>query len=259
MTRRIFPQQLDQQGATTGQVLTADTGAGEPHWAAPAAVAVGMDNVASFDDYFDLATGDYDHEFDRADTTSLPTGWSWVNQGASDFREVGGRARLLADGTGGTTSAEECHRMMVRALPSESSWTAVLKMPSLACFPYNYFRAGLVLRDSAGGDYTTFGRRVTNNNLLSTLSFDYWSSLHTIGSAYSASYMADQQTFLRIKKNSSTSFDFASSADGVAWRGFWGGYDPTADGLSLDQIGILGSCPSGDYCTVGLDWFRVRT
>ncbi|MGE3795117.1 MAG: hypothetical protein AB7I38_14480 [Dehalococcoidia bacterium] len=247
--------QLHQSGAELGHAVVWD---GTTWVAAPA--ATGMDVVGNFDDYFDLDTGDYDVEFDRADTTSLPPGWSWVNQGASDYREVGGRARLLADGSGGSTSTEECHRMLVRAIPSESSWTAVLKMPSLACFPYDYFRAGLVLRDSSGGGgYTTWGRRVTNNNLLTSMSFDNWSALNTLATNYSTSYMADQQTFLRIKKNSGTSFDFASSADGVAWRGFWGGYDPTADGLTLDQIGIFGSCPSGDYCTVGLDWFRVRT
>lgn len=225
MTRRIFPQQLDQQGATTGQVLTADATAGRTP-PDPASVAVGMDNLAAFDDYFDLTTGAYDHEFDRADTTSLPTDWSWVNPGASDFREVGGLARLLVDGTGDATSTEECHRMIVRPLPVESSWTAVLKMPSLACFPYNYFRAGLVLRDSAGGDYTTWGRRVTNDGLVTSMSFDNWSALNTLGTNYSTSYMADQQTFLRIRKNSGTSFDFSSSADGVAWRGFWGGPRP---------------------------------
>lgn len=251
-------QQLKQSGATNGQVPVWDNGAGVWVPGDPGG-SPGMDSVANFDDYFDLTTGTYDHEFSRADTTTVPSGWSWVNQGSSDFREVGGRARIFVSGSGGTTSTNECHRMLVRALPSEATWTAVLKMPALSCFPTAYFRGGLVLRDSSGGGYTTFGRRVTNDGLPTTMSFDNWSALHTLATAYSASYTADQQTFIRIKKNSGTSFDFASSADGVAWRTFWSGYDPTADGLTLNEIGIIGSCPSGNSCTVGLDWFRVRT
>jgi hypothetical protein len=247
-------QQLHQSGAALGHAVVWD---GTTWVAAPA--ATGMDVVANFDDYFDLATGAYDVEFDRADTTSLPSGWSWVNQGGSDYREVGGLARLYADGTGGSTSANECHRMLVRALPSESTWTAVLKIPSMACYPNTNMRAALVLRDSSGGDYVTWGRRIGASDSLANVSFDYWSALNTLDTGFGAAYMADVQTFLRIKKVSGTSYSFASSADGVAWQTFWSGYDPTANGLTLDQIGILGSCPSGSSNAVGLEWFRVRT
>ena len=249
-------QQLHASGAGLGHAVVWDG----TTWVAGTA-ATGMDVVANFDDYFNLTTGTYDYEFGAADTTSLPAGWSWVNQGDSTYREVGGLASLYSAPTGGTTDATETHRMLVRALPSESTWTAVMRITSATGYPSggDYLRAGLVLRDSSGGDYLFFGRRVASTGDVGTISADYCSSLNTVGSNLLADAITAPAAFLQVQKVSSTSYVFSASPDGIAWASAFYSADPTSHGLTLDQIGVLGGGPSGGYGnSIGLDWFRVR-
>lgn len=63
--------------------------------------------------------------------------------------------------------------------------------------------------------------------------------------------------YLRIKKNSATSYDFSVSPDGCAWVRLLGAHDPSAF-LTIDQIGF-GILP-GTVVTesVACHWLRLR-
>lgn len=245
---------------SNGYTLVADSSATPGvAWKRP---AVGVDVVPEFEDVVNLTTVSYDYEFDAADTTSLPSGWSWVNQGDSTYREVASMAALYALSSGGTTSANETHRMIVRSLPGGSAWTAVGKIPSVFGYPAggDYIRGGLVLRDSAGGDYVFFGRKISTAGDVANVAVDYFSSLNTFSSTQLTDVLSDVPRYFKITKSSATSFGFAVSANGVGWVNHVIGYDPTADGLSLDQIGFLASGPSAGFdVMMEIDWFRVRT
>ena len=255
-------QQLHQSGATDGQVIAWDDTAG--YWAPSTAVsgggggggggAAGVDDLTTFNGIYGSALG-YDQEF-NATSSSLPSGWSWVNQGSSVYNEADGKAALIATQSGGSTSGNERHRMIVRSYPSESSWQCIVKVQALAATSA-WSRWGLVLRDSASGKYYHFGRAMEDSNERANV--NYWSSLNTYGGSQPANTaLTDKAPYQRITKYSSTDFDYALSMDGIVWHTVLPTHDPTGNVASFDEIGFLFSCNDSLDMTASIDWFRIR-
>jgi hypothetical protein len=245
-------QQLHQSGAALGHTVVWDG----TTWVA-ATAATGMDVLANFDDRWGSALGSYDYEFGAADTTSLPAGWSWVNQGSSAYREVGGLATITASYTGGSTSATETHRMITRARPSESAWDLLVKIPSLNCEQVANVRAGIVARNSGSGNYLLHGRAITDANI-SRVKVDTWSALNTISTTEANSVMVSVPTHFRLTQIDASTWVFGVSNDGSIFVTL-GFYDPSGDGY--DEVGICVGLPDTgtfDVASAAIDWFRIR-
>ena len=242
--------QLHQSAALIGQV---------PVWNGTTWVADmpqdGVDSLAAFDDAYDPALGSYDYEFNAfPKSSSLPSGWSWVNQGDSLYLEAGGQGKVDVAYTGGTTNATETHRMLVRSLPSESAWFAVAKLDVLG-ERSNHVRGGLVLRNSGSGAYLFFGRSCGNPG---DVDLSTWSALSTLNTTIATREYTGPPGVFAINKAASDDWTFYVSPDGLGFTGHEYSVDLSAAGY--DQIGILGGTPNTiyDWPVLVASWFRVR-
>lgn len=193
----------------------------------------------------------YDLEFTTDDTSgTLPSGWSWVNQGTSTYVQKFGKAVLHATPP---TSGSYAWRILNRAFPTEATWTATMKfnVPDVVS---NYFHAGLLLRDSTTGKFVSFmayGSPPTFY-VMNWTNETTWSSTTT-----GAFNVPDIPSYMRIKKNSPTSYDFSYSKDGISWAPIVTAYDPTAFLTTIDSFGI-GLDSTLVERDMSIDWFRVR-
>lgn len=221
-----------------------------------AAVSSGVDDIGTYNRRFGSTPLGYDYEFDSVDTTSIPSGWSWGNQGDSTYREIAGQGRLWGAPTGGTTASEETHRMLLRGRPSESSWDAVVKLTHMS-EQGNWSRAGVCLRNSSGGNYVLAGRALGGSDL-GKCQLNLWSGFGSFSSEPVQRSFSFVPTYFRVIQYSTTSMDFLMSADGVTFYGLYFGFDPSSE--SYDQIGFYTGLrtDSYDWSVASASWFRVR-
>lgn len=248
--------QLHQSAALPGQAPVWDATAGL--WV-PANQAAGLDNAALFADRTYPPLGTYGYEFDRSYTTTLPSGFSWVNQGDGSFTEAADAAMLWAASTGGTTSTTETHRMIVRSFPSESEFSVELCAPALMGKQGTNTRGGLVIRDSGSGKYVTFGRVATDGNL-GRVRVETWSALNTLDTVEDEALLATPPTHFRLEHYDATTWSFQAGAGGDYYSYMFDGatFDPTGLVASFDQIGFYAGTPNTLADGVGLDvkWLR---
>lgn len=190
----------------------------------------------------------FDYEF-GASTSSLPSGWSWVNQGTATYNESYGAGVIDHPGAGGDDV-----KAIVQTIPGSSSFLCTAKV-SLTAEDTNYVYTGIVLRDSASGKLIVFGFGVNRGlSVIDYTSPTVWSSNRltsgTIGFVHAPQY-------LRVRKNSSTSWDFQASADGVGWRKFLTASNITGF-MTPNQIGFAVHRNGGSQAVGACHWFRIR-
>lgn len=256
---------VDTTGAADGDVLTYDTGSGLWIPAAPTGGgsgggggATGIDDLTTFNSVWGSSPTTYDEEFDGSGS-SLPSGWSWVNQGDATYDESLDLGSVFSAYTGGTTSgsANERHRMIVRGLPSESTWDAIAKIPQGLARVGSWHRIGLVLRNSSSGAYWGFWRSMEGSDQFAKVQINSWSAINTYGGSQPIDRTyTDFPRYFRIRRNSSTSYDFHVSTTGKSWFPILSAHDPS--GVGPNQIGFGFGCNDSQGLFVDLDWFRVR-
>jgi hypothetical protein len=195
-----------------------------------------------------------DEEF-NATSSSLPSGWSWMNQGPATNDEKRGWGGLLVVGNGSYNT-----RGIYKAEPSASSYEAVFKLawaivgvggsPSAQC--------GVFLRHSGSGKLVQYAIYSSNNLGIETANSATSYSGNT-GLA-TTPYQPFGQMFMRIKKNSATSYNFGISGDGVHFVDTSSTYNPqTFFGGAVTDIGFhLNSTNTGLNGTIACEYLRVR-
>ena len=192
----------------------------------------------------------YDQEFTRPGRpTTLPSGWSWVNQGTATFVERNATGALTTPVGGSGTNV----RGIVRAIPSESAWTATFGL-RLGIDTGNYSNGGIMLRDSAGGKIVSL--QYTQAALVE---YDIFASATSYTSTATNDGVRQPPRFMRVKKNSATSWDFGFSLDGITWRTIVSARNVATDlGAAPTHIGFFAD-GGAQWATVCCDFFRVRT
>lgn len=213
-----------------------------------------IDVLSEFNAAYGSTSLGFDYEFEGSGTT-LPSGWSWQNQGSAAYAEGLGVGVISGNGGAGAT-----WRSVLQSLAgAPASWTAVGKF-CLIGDTSNYFSGGLVLRDSS----------------TSKLAVTVWSSnagtpnasmsKYTNDTTYSASWGGPVSMlgglapfYLRLKKNSATSYDTAISYDGVTWGTIVTGIDVSA-WMTPNQIGFAFDQEKSATTpgAIGCHWFRMR-
>lgn len=165
--------------------------------------------------------------------SSLPSGWSWLNQGSATYSEGSGVGTVaLAAGSSGVN-----WRGIVTTPPSASTFTVVAKR--LATFGGSGDRgSGLILRDSVSDKCLTwyyYSTGASNEQHVVTWTATLGGTPTIRSSNISA---GSQHQFLRIVKNSASSWDFARSTDGVSWTTQLSAFDVGAV-FTPDQIGFV--------------------
>lgn len=228
---------------TDGQVLTAASGqATGLQWATP---------TVSRADVAPASPSAYDQEFE-ASSSSLPSGWSWVNQSTSTYLEQLGSGALDL-----TLGAADEARAIVRGINTGGSWTLTAKFQhfsigSTGTLPSRH----VVLRDSATGKEMRFSLIVDGTGVV-----DYYTS----ATAFSArrggavtilpSQTLPRLDYVKITKNSASSWDWWISTDGAAWMPMHTGINVSTD-LTPDQFGI-GANMRARRTLVNISWFRT--
>lgn len=195
----------------------------------------------------------YDYEFDGSGS-SLPSGWSWVNQGSATYLERFGAGTITSDIAGGSP-----WNIIVRSI-SGSSWDAVAKLEAVVRSAANGY-AGLIARDSSG---TKFAALSCYPGSAPSVFVEKWNSptsfnanVASLQIPMSSSAGRAAATYLRLRKNNATSYDFMVSPNGLAWFTIVPAVDLSAF-LSIDQIGF-GIVDDTTYAgAISCEWLRVR-
>ncbi|TXH11872.1 MAG: hypothetical protein E6R04_00105 [Spirochaetes bacterium] len=183
----------------------------------------------------------YDLEFDT-DTSTIPSGWAWLNQGTSTYNQKFGCGVLS---TAINADSIITLRGISRDLPSESTWTATAKIIGTNLRSTESF--GLILEDSTNGDYVTFGKN------MSGITVSHYSDYTTKVSELTPIDISDISYF-RVKYISPTNVDFLISSDGVSWNSISTGYNLSGKLTSASKLGVFSSNNE-----VAAHWLRIRT
>lgn len=194
-----------------------------------------------------------DYEFD-ANSSSLPSGWSWVNQSTSTYLEKFGAGVIAAPGVAGIQ-----WRGIVRAVPAGSSWLTTAKFGFMTKAG-NESGSGIVLRESGTSKFVVFYLYV-NNPTVHDIYVYKWTNNTTASAGFAGPIAVTtwRPRYLRIRKNSSSSYDFECSEDGVSWYAIASAIDVSAF-ITPDQIGFMAynSEGGGVPWQLAIEWFRVR-
>lgn len=204
------------------------------------------------------AASAYDEEFNTSGT-ALPTGWAWSHQGTSTYSSKFGTGILIPErATAGTAHPP---RVLHRALPTEATWTAYMKLTVSAAT--NHAWSGMVLHDTVSGKSIGHGWNHSGDFgtpphwlvIMTWLATSYNGSVAQTGVAQDP---AGAPQYLAIRRNSGTSYDFLSSTDGSFYKPLKLAHDPSAF-LTPDRIGFLAARnhPTDDMA-VTCHWLRVR-
>jgi hypothetical protein len=194
------------------------------------------------------------YEFDANNVTSLPSGWSWVNQGTATYLE-----RYGAGGISCIGNASYNNRGLTRAEPAASTYTAVFKMSYalLGASSSPAANVGVWLRNSTSGKSVQYAYFSSNNvgMELANSATSYSSNSNLVSIIAQAMNPA---IYFRIKKNSSTSYDFGLSANGVVWDDTVTGYNPTTHLTTTTDIGFyFNSNVTTRNANLACHWLRV--
>lgn len=186
-----------------------------------------------------------DQEF-NATSSSLPSGWTWLNQGTATYSEAKGWGNILLPTASGVNV-----RGIVQTVPAVAAYTAVAKVTGLIKDANNaYFGIGI-----------TDGTKVISLTLDSayTLQVLRWATVTSftdvLGTAQDSIFALPM--WLRIRKNSVTSYDFAFSPNGSGWRDRLAAYDVSA-WMTPTHLMVFGrNDDTSQTALVGIDYLRV--
>lgn len=225
-------------------ISAGDTG----HVAEHNRLAIGPDSPAAFTAVYGADLG-YDYEFD-ATSTSLPSGWSWVNQGSATYSESFGAGVISHPGPAGAT---DDNKAIVRSLPTPTSWAATAKV-RVVSKDTNFFSAGLCLQESSSGKLVTFSVARTGR----TVDSDKWTNPTTFSASLAAAFTVhDTCCYLRLTRNADATYTHEVSPDGAAWFTV-AASSSVASFMTPDQLGVFALRNGATPVAAAVHWFRVR-
>jgi hypothetical protein len=191
---------------------------------------------------------DLEFETDVTAGSTLPSGWTWVNQGTTTYEQTGGAA-ILKPPTSGTT---EFPRMIVLAIPTATTWTMTMKIGGFQDVS-NWIRQGLVLRRASSGHYTMMSQGAA------AFQVNDWTATGTFAGSENASagnsYM--QNFYMRVTKNADGTFTFMKSPDCLSWNAV-AGWVSRAAYDTYDQVGLAVNAFASGIQQFAFHWVRFR-
>lgn len=193
-----------------------------------------------------------DYEF-LATTTSLPSGWSWVNQGSATYDERLGFGALDLPAGGGDES-----RHIVQTIPAAGSFTLIVKFTHLSPGSGLFQSRHIVLRDSATDKQMRFSLIISGSP---EAVVDYYSNNTTFSARRGAAVVLQGDSispgipYVKVVKSSASSWAWSVSQDGVGWLPVHSAINVSTD-LTPNQIGF-GANMRGARTIVSAHHFRV--
>ena len=225
---------------------------GAPAHTLPCVVAHGptpYDKLLSIDDPWAGNLG-YDYEF-PGDGSTLPSysynggaayTWTWLNQASSStYAEAWGRG-VVAGSSSNAISA------ITAPMPSPSAWSAYFKIYHLINST-NYNTVGVTLGQ---GGTKWFMFHVWSNNTIQTQTYTSFTGGNVGVNSVGFTYLPNP-IYMRVRQNSTSSYDFMVSAEGTTWQAITSAYNP---GSAFTSIGF--GAVSANNSPVSCQFFRVR-
>lgn len=219
---------------------------------APLSAVQSVDDLTAFNAAYGTGITSYDQEF-SAVGSSLPSGWSWFNQGSATYAEqLGAGIVTFPAGTGNNW------RGVVRGLPSESTWTAYGRISGTVVGATESY-VGVILTDGTKiielALYSATGALYSGANGHTFM--DRWTNATTYSAAITNIIIHGTPRYWRVRRNSASSYDFAVSEDGVTWAAVQSAYDVSAF-MTPTHIGMGGNIKTNRADQTAIHWFRVR-
>jgi hypothetical protein len=183
------------------------------------------------------------------DTTSLPSGWAWRNQGSAAWQQILGKGVLTIPS--GSTNL----RMIERNVPPDSSWVAITRF-TITGAALNIGGGMGLWRDANNSGF----RFVRVNNSANTL-VQWFTAPSTYSGDTAFQNIPSDATvgvYLAIRKNSATSWDFLVSPNGVTWATILGAYNVQTNLTAApDKVFLFGDTNTGGNGSVDFDFFVI--
>lgn len=260
---------------TDGHVLTADAAeATGLKWAAPTgggtteqgSLHAGIDNRTHFETEFGADEG-YDEEFDGANIAdnTLPSGgsgtWSWLNQGAAVYRQSFGQGRVDWGGGGTDTNL---HVVQQTFPGNDAAWTADAHMLAAVGGTTAEYLGSLTLYSSVSGRIIGFNPYYSDTDDRVQWYVNRYTNATTFGAVVSNGgvlYPIRPQTarwYLKIVKNSQTSYNFLVSPDGGCYFTVGSAINVYSELNSQEPTHIGFAVTTSEPAHCGLEWLRLR-
>ena len=198
-----------------------------------------------------------DYYFNREGSTSLPSGWSWVNQSTSTYIENFGVGSIKIP-----ASASSSARAIVHSLSGyPSTWQVTAHLVGL--LPQtNYSQVGLLMIESGAKIFDFIGISAAG---VAAGEPTYRTQSYTNPTTFNTNvgggefFPSHNSMFVRITKNSSTSYDFQLSPDGVQWFDLDMARNPSSYFTSAPtDIGFFVNSSANKVCIGGCKLWTVR-
>lgn len=189
----------------------------------------------------------FDYEF-NATTASIPSGWSWLNQGTTTYSEGSGSGVL------NLPASSDNVRGLTQPIPTAPFTITSKIILDTPLFTAAYFNAGLLLTDGTKCILLGIGSNVGNS--INVASYTTPSVFNATVAGWYA--MEINPMYLRIVYTSATNASFLVSSDGVGWSTVVGAVNLQGTyGLTPTAIGWYGDTPTVAIAA-SCQFFRVR-
>ena len=189
-----------------------------------------------------------DYEF-NATTSSLPSGWSWVNQGSSVYSEGNGWGGIVIPGQG-----TDNNRGLVRAIPGGSSFTITAKLRVMGTTG-NTTYGGMWWRDSVSNK--AIGIYWNQSGTVGGVEFNSLTTVNgTFGNYNSSLPGFSSDLYFRIVQHSASNRDFQFSTNAQHWIDLALARDESSF-VTPDTVGFFANSTVNSQFLVAIDWFRV--
>lgn len=190
-----------------------------------------------------------DYEFNNT-TSSLPSGWSWFNQGSSVYSEALGWGGIVIPSQGSDNV-----RGIVRNLPAAGTYTLTMKISLAGKNAANVY-GGPIMRESSSGKMWGFYQRHDG-----TIGGIEYSNVTTVNSTFGTInsnqvWVMGQYLYYRIHKNSAISFDMQYSPNGVHWLDVQLARNESGFAVA-DQVGFSLNSNNSQQSLIAIDYYRV--
>jgi len=192
--------------------------------------------------------------------TSLPSGWSWVNQnpsgqGAGSFTESGGFGVLDI----AWSDANDHVRSLVRSTAGwPSTWKAYTRL-TVASSWADSMHFGFTLRESATDKVVTYGCALLTGGPLFKTVKTVWTNSDTYSSeGYAYLHQPTFDIFLALTRDSSNYFTMHTSLNGHNWYKAVNADNPNAHWTSAyDQFGLHLQASNSSPMSMAISFFRI--
>ena len=195
------------------------------------------------------------YEFNALNTTSVPSGWAWLNQGDATYYEDNGSGTLYNPNSG--SSSPDDVSAIIQPITFSYPFT-VWASVSLGLGLGNYCSAGIVMYASGSGQLTAFA--LGTGPTFFTYGWSQWTDPTTFSSSGGQPTPGPLPNFRywRVIFTSESDWELDLSDNGYAWWQVVTGYDPSGFETGFDHLGFFADANGGGDSYCSLQWMRFE-